>query len=84
MMHNLNFLRTVTEKFNEVQKGIKDIRSLRSQINDFIGKQGKDCPKEVKQMADSINKQLTAIEETLYQTKAKERSGSFELSYPVK
>jgi hypothetical protein len=28
-------------------------------------------PKEVKQMADSINKQMTAVEETLYQTKAK-------------
>ncbi len=76
------FLRTVTKKFNQVQKGIKDIRSLRSQINDFIGKQGKDCPKEVKQMSDSINKQLTTIEEKLYQTKAK--SGEDPLNYPIR
>ncbi|NJO25019.1 MAG: hypothetical protein HC867_03325 [Bacteroidia bacterium] len=76
------FLQRVQDKFNDVQKGIKNIRSARTQINDFVSKQGKDCPKEVKQMADSINKQLTAIEETLYQTKAK--SGQDVLNYPIK
>src|SRR5438046_9539588 len=55
------FLNQVKDKFNETQKAIKDIRSLRTQINSFIALQGKDVPKEVKQMADSINKQLTAI-----------------------
>jgi hypothetical protein len=77
-----DFLQTVTKKFNEVQKAIKDIRSIRSQLNDFIGKQGKDCPKEVKQMADSINKQLSAIEEVLYQTKSK--SGQDPLNFPIR
>jgi photosystem II stability/assembly factor-like uncharacterized protein len=76
------FLQMVTNKFNEVQKGIKNIRALRTQITDFIAKQGKECPKDVKEMADSINKQLTAIEETLYQTKAK--SGQDVLNYPIK
>src|SRR4051812_21168223 len=33
-------------------------------------------------MADSINKQLTAIEETLYQTKSK--SGQDVLNYPIR
>lgn len=77
-----NFLQQVMGKFNEVQKGIKNIRSLRSQINDFVSKQGKDCPKDVKDMADGINKKLTAIEETLYQTKAK--SGQDVLNFPIK
>lgn len=77
-----NFLQQVMGKFNEVQKGIKNIRSLRSQINDFVSKQGKDCPKDVKEMADGINKKLTAIEETLYQTKAK--SGQDVLNFPIK
>ncbi len=76
------FLQTVTKKFNEVQKGIKDTRSLRSQINDFVAKQGKDCPKEVKQMADSINKKMAAIEETLYQTKSK--SDEDPLNFPIR
>lgn len=77
-----NFLKEVQDKFNEVQKAIKDIRSLRSQLTDFIGRQGKDVPKEVKSMADTIGKQLTSIEETLYQTKAK----SFQdvLNFPIR
>ena len=76
------FLQTAMGKFNDVQKGIKNIRSLRTQINDFIAKQGKDCPKEVKEMGESINKQLTTIEETLYQTKSK--SGQDVLNFPIR
>ncbi len=77
-----SFLKTVQDKFNETQKTIKDIRNLRSQINDFVSKQGKDIPREVKQFADSINKKMTTIEETLYQTKAK--SGQDVLNYPIR
>ena len=81
-LQQFQFLQTVMNKFNETQKAIKDIRSLRSQINAFIGLQGKDIPKEVKSMGDSINKKLNAIEETLYQTKAK--SSQDVLNYPIK
>jgi len=76
------FLWQVREKFNETQKAIKDIRALRTQINSFVSLQGKDAPKEIKTMADSINKKMTAIEETLYQTKAK--SGQDVLNYPIR
>lgn len=76
------FLKQVRDKFNETQKAIRDIRALRTQINSFISLQGKDVPKEVKQMADSINRQLTTIEETLYQTKSK--SGQDVLNYPIR
>jgi hypothetical protein len=76
------FLSDVENKFNEVQKAIKDIRTLRSQINNFVNLQGKNIPKEVKQMADTINKQLTIIEDSLYQTKAK--SGQDVLNYPIR
>lgn len=76
------FLNQVKDKFNEIQKSIRDIRSLRTQINSFIALQGKDVPKEVKEMADSINRQLTSIEETLYQTKSK--SGQDVLNYPIR
>jgi hypothetical protein len=77
-----SFLQQVTAKFNEVQKTIRDIRTVRAQINDFVGRQGKDIPKEVKQMGDSINKKMTIIEETLYQTKSK--SGQDPLNYPIR
>jgi septal ring factor EnvC (AmiA/AmiB activator) len=76
------FLKTVHDKFDETQKSLKEIRSLRSQINDFVTKQGKDVPKEIKAMADTINKKMTTIEETLYQTKAK--SGQDVLNYPIR
>jgi photosystem II stability/assembly factor-like uncharacterized protein len=76
------FLNSVKDKFNETQKAVKEIRALRNQINSFVSLQGKDVPKEVKQMADSINKDLTAIEETLHQTKA--RSGQDVLNYPIR
>lgn len=77
-----NFLITARDKFNEVQKAIRDIRTLRTQINDLTSRAGKDLPKEVKQLADTINKQMTVIEETLYQTKS--RSGQDVLNYPIR
>ncbi|MFN6374004.1 MAG: WD40/YVTN/BNR-like repeat-containing protein, partial [Chitinophagia bacterium] len=78
----LDFLLQVQGKFNETMKAIKDIRGARTQMNDFVSKQGKDCPKEVKQMADSLSKALTAIEEKLHQTKAK--SGQDVLNFPIR
>ena len=77
-----NFLVKTRDKFNEVQRAIRDIRIYRGQINDLTSRAGKDLPKEVKQMADSINKQMTAIEEALYQTKAK--SSQDVLNFPIR
>jgi photosystem II stability/assembly factor-like uncharacterized protein len=76
------FLQQVQNKYNEVQRGVKDIRTVRSQINDFTARQGKDIPKDVKQQADTILSQLTAIEEKFHQTKAK--SGQDVLNYPIR
>lgn len=70
------------DKFNETQKAIKDIRSLRGQVSEFVSRQGKDVPKDIKSAADSLSKSLTAVEETLYQTKA--RSGQDVLNYPIR
>jgi len=78
----MKFLLQVQGKFNEVIKGIKDIRQAKSQMSDFVAKQGKACPAEVKQMADSLSKALTAIEEKLHQTKAK--SGQDVLNFPIR
>lgn len=77
-----NTLITIRDKFTEIQKGIKNIREIRTQINGFSERQGKDLPKEIKEKGDTINKQLTAIEEALYQTKAK--SGQDVLNYPIR
>jgi photosystem II stability/assembly factor-like uncharacterized protein len=76
------FLQKAQGKFNDIQKAIKDIKALRTQINEFTAKQAKPLDKDIKLMADSINKQLTAIEETLYQTKAK--SSQDVLNFPIR
>ena len=77
-----DFLWQVRGKFNEVQKAIRDIRALRTQINSFVSLQGKDIPQEIKASADSITRKLTRIEEALYQTKAK--SSQDVLNYPIR
>ncbi len=77
-----DFLISVRDKFDAIQKAGKNIRDIRKQLNDFIEKQGKDCPKDIKQLADTINKQMTVIEEALHQTKAK--SGQDVLNFPIR
>ena len=51
---------------------------------------GKEMPKEVKQQIDTVNKQMTDVEDALHQTKTKKRTGCIEFSlsglminYPV-
>ncbi len=51
-------------------------------MNDFSARSGKDMPKEIKQQIDTINKQMTAVEEALHQTKAK--SGQDVLNFPIR
>lgn len=77
-----DFLLQVKDKFNEVQKSIKDIRAVRAQINELTSRWGRETPKEFKDQAEAINKQLTSIEETLYQTKSK--SGQDPLNFPIR
>jgi photosystem II stability/assembly factor-like uncharacterized protein len=78
----VSFLLQIRDKFNEVQNAVKDIRVLRTQINDFTSRMSKSGTKDIKMMADSINKKLTAVEEALYQTKSK--SGQDPLNFPIR
>ena len=78
----VDFLLAIRDKFNAIQKANKNIADLRKQINDFTDKQGKDLPAAIKLQADTINKQLTAIEEALHQTKAK--SDQDVLNFPIR
>lgn len=77
-----NFLVKARDKFSETMKAMQNITDLKKQMTDFTTRLGKDCPKEVKSMTDSISKQLTVIENELHQTKAK--SGQDVLNYPIK
>jgi photosystem II stability/assembly factor-like uncharacterized protein len=77
-----NQLITIRDKSSEIMKAIKNIREIRTQMADLSTRIGKDMPKDVKQQADTINKQLTAVEEALHQTKAK--SGQDVLNFPIR
>lgn len=78
----VGFLLQVRDKFSEVQKAIKNIRALRTQITEFTARMDAEGTKEIKKMADSVNKQMTAVEEALYQTKSK--SGQDVLNFPIR
>ncbi len=78
----VNFLLAIRDKFSEVMKALKNIKEVRQQMTDFNARNGKDVPKEIKQQIDTINKQMTVVEETLHQTKAK--SGQDVLNYPIR
>lgn len=77
-----NILITMRDKFSEIMKAIKNIRELRQQMKDLSDRLGKDMPKEIKHQTDTINKQMTDIEEELHQTKAK--SSQDVLNFPIK
>jgi photosystem II stability/assembly factor-like uncharacterized protein len=77
-----NFLRKAQAKFDEVMKVQKDMSDLKKQMTDLTGRWGKDCPKEIKDMTESISKKMTGIEEALHQTKAK--SGQDVLNFPIR
>ncbi|MEO7444037.1 MAG: hypothetical protein ABIT96_03970 [Ferruginibacter sp.] len=81
-MAQFNFLVTVRDKFNEIQKAGKDIRDIRGQMAAFITRQGKSAPLPLKALADTINKKMKVVEEALHQTKAK--SGQDVLNYPIR
>ncbi len=77
-----NFLITLRDKSSEIMKGIKNIREVRQQLTELTARLGNELPKDVKQQIDTINKQMTGIENALHQTKAK--SGQDVLNFPIK
>jgi hypothetical protein len=77
------FLLTTRDKLTETHKAIKMIRNIRKQISGVTDriKNRKDGD-EIKKSGEEINKKITAIEESLYQTKNK--SSQDPLNFPVR
>ncbi len=78
----VSFLLTIRDKFSELMKALKNIKDVRQQLSDFSSRNGKAVPAEIKKQIDSINRQLTAVEEALHQTRAK--SGQDVLNFPIR
>jgi photosystem II stability/assembly factor-like uncharacterized protein len=76
------FLMAVQGKYNDCMRTLKGSKELKVQLTDFSSRNEKALTPEVKTQIDTINKQLTAVEETLHQTKAK--SGQDVLNFPIR
>jgi len=77
-----DFLMEIRDKLNETHKAIKDIRSVRGQMNAYKQLLDKDKHKEVLDAIKDFDKKMTEVEEKLYQTK--NRSGQDPLNYPIR
>jgi photosystem II stability/assembly factor-like uncharacterized protein len=78
-----DFAIAVRDKLSEANKAVKNIRTVKEQINRVTDpmKDKKDM-KDVVDMGKSINDDMKKIEEELYQTK--NRSGQDPLNYPIR
>ena len=77
----VGFLLQVRDKYNEVQKALLRIRTIRTQLQDLNSRLDSTA-RPIKKLSDSLIRGLTAIEEALYQTKSK--SGQDMLNYPIR
>ncbi|MBW7468196.1 photosystem II stability/assembly factor-like uncharacterized protein [Pontibacter aydingkolensis] len=78
------FLMDVRDKLTETHDAIKDIRTMRGQLKTLTGnlKSQSGDYKTIVESANAIERKITKIEETLYQTK--NRSGQDPLNFPIR
>lgn len=77
------FLMEVRDKVTEAHEAINDIRDIKDQLNNISDRLKKDeDKKEIIDKAKSLKKQLTEVEEALYQTKNRSRQDP--LNYPIR
>ncbi|MDA1028918.1 MAG: glycosyl hydrolase [Bacteroidetes bacterium] len=79
-----SFLLGIRDKLSETHKAIKQIRSLRKQVNDVLERVPADYAQAdtLKGYAKSILDGMKEVEEALYQTK--NQSGQDPLNYPIR
>lgn len=78
-----NFIKEVNEKVTQAHQAIKQVRELRNQLEQITpGLKSAEGAENILKMADDIQKDMTEIEERLYQTK--NRSSQDPLNFPIR
>lgn len=73
---------SIGNTFSSVILHLDKIKTLRNQLSQYKSLLGKNMPKNVTNLVDSIVKKITTVEEALHQTKAK--SSQDVLNYPIR
>ena len=83
MKKQFDFINEINTKMTEIHKALKNVKKVRGQVG-LLKKSISDKTKhkELLDFADTLLKDMTKIEETLYQTKSK--SGQDPLNYPIR
>ncbi|WP_088323735.1 WD40/YVTN/BNR-like repeat-containing protein [Polaribacter tangerinus] len=83
MKAQFDFINDINAKMTEIHKALKNVKKVRNQVG-LLKKyiKDKEAHKSLIKFADSLVKNMTIIEETLYQTKSK--SGQDPLNYPIR
>ncbi|MDA8596042.1 glycosyl hydrolase [Flavobacteriaceae bacterium] len=83
MQAQFDFIISVRDQLTEVHKAIKNIRKVRKQTQRLEKElKGKEEYLDLYELASKMSKELTTIEETLYQTKS--RSNQDPLNFPIR
>ena len=78
-----NFINDINTKVTEIHKALKNVKKVRDQINSLKkSMKGKEEHKSLLDYATALLKEMTAIEEILYQTKSK--SNQDPLNFPIR
>ena len=78
-----NFINDINTKVTEIHKALKNVKKVRNQINSLKkSMRGKEEHKDLLDYATALLKEMTTIEEILYQTKSK--SNQDPLNFPIR
>jgi two-component sensor histidine kinase len=83
MKAQFDFINDINEKMTEIHQALKNIQKIRGQVG--VLKEAikdKETHKALLEFADALVKDMTKIEEALYQTKSK--SGQDPLNFPIR
>jgi photosystem II stability/assembly factor-like uncharacterized protein len=82
MQSQFDFILSVRDKMTEIHKALKNVKKVKDQIGQLKKSADKKTHKELLDFASKISKEITVIENNLYQTKSK--SNQDPLNFPIK